>query len=247
MLESHSASKTPEIARELDALGDTDLAITELTEAIATEPDAPVGAGAEARLQLALADDRIGQRADAERLYREVLASPPTPDDRDAAGRARRGLQRRPDPKKARAYKLALDGWRLFEHGGSAVNATLMLEEAVGADPQNAIARYRYGRALMAQHQNPEALTQLELAANAGNAATAASASTTGTANTTAPPTIVADAALAAGRLREIAQDRTAAIAHYRHAASVFGASADTRNAARRALARLEKLESGDR
>src|SRR5262249_31993964 len=107
------------IARELDALGDTDLAISELTQALATEPDAPVGAGAEARLQLAAADDRIGQRADAERLYREVLASPPTPDDHDAAGRARRGLQRRPDQKKANAYKLSLEGWRLFEHGGS--------------------------------------------------------------------------------------------------------------------------------
>ncbi len=220
------------IARELDALGDTDFAITELTQAIATEPDAPVGAGAEARLQLAAADDRIGQRADAERLYREVLASPPTPDDRDTAGRARRGLQRRPDPTKARAYKLALDGWRLFENGGSVVNATLMLKESIGADPQNAIARYRYGRLLMAQHQNPEALTQLELAANTVTAV---------------PPTIVADAALAAGRLREIARDHAAALAHYRHAANVFGASADTRNAARRALARLEKLEPADR
>src|SRR5262249_5676058 len=142
------------IARELDALGDTDLAITELTQALATEPDAPVGAGAEARLQLAAADDRIGQRADAERLYREVLASPPTPDDHDAAGRARRGLQRRPDQKKANAYKLSLEGWRLFEHGGSVANAAQMLEEAISTDPQNAIARYRYGRLLMAQHQN---------------------------------------------------------------------------------------------
>src|SRR5262249_29138334 len=126
------------IARELDALGDTDLAITELTPLVATEPEAPVGAGKEARLQLAAANDRIGQRTEAERLYREVLATPLTPDDHDVAGRARRGLQRRTDPTKARAYKLSLDGWRLFERGGSTVNASLMLEEAIGLDPQSA-------------------------------------------------------------------------------------------------------------
>jgi tetratricopeptide (TPR) repeat protein len=217
------------IAREQDALGDTDLAIAELTQVLATEPDAPLDAGAEARLQLAAASDRIGLRADAERLYRAVIASPPVPDEHDLAGRARRGLQRRVDANKARAYKLSLDGWRLFERGGSSTNATLQLEEAIALDPQNAIARYRYGRLLMAQHQNPEALTQLELAAQAPPAA---------------PPTIVADAALAAGRLREIAQDRSSAMAHYRHAAEVFGASADTRNAARRALTRLEKLDT---
>ena len=100
-------------------------------------------------------------------------------------------------------------------------------------DPQNAIARYRYGRVLMAQRQNTEALAQLESAANSNNPAT--------------PPTIIADAALAAGRLREIAQDRTAALAHYRHAADLFGASTDTRNAARRAITRLEKLSPADR
>jgi hypothetical protein len=58
---------------------------------------------------------------------------------------------------------------------------------------------------------------------------------------------VVADAALAAGRLREIAQDRHTALAYYRHAATVFGASADTRNAARRAITRLEKLDPSDR
>jgi hypothetical protein len=217
------------IARELDALGDTDLAITELTPLVTSEPESPKGAGAEARLQLAAANDRLGQRADAERLYREVLATPMVPDDHDIAGRARRGLQRRTDATKARAYKLSIDGWRLFERGGPTVNATLLLEEAIGLDPQSAVARYRYGRVLMAQHQNADALAQMEAVA--------------GTTNAAAPPTIVADAALAAGRLREIGQDRTAALAHYRQAATVFGASADTRNAARRAITRLEKLE----
>jgi hypothetical protein len=237
------------VAREMDALGDTDLAIAELTQVLATEPEAPVGAGAEARLQLAIANDRIGQRADAERLYREVLASPIVPDEHDIAGRARRGLQRRPDPAKARAYKLSLDGWRLFERGGSTTNATLLLEEAIATDPQNVIARYRYGRLLMAQHQNPEALAQMELAAKTGASAAsaAASGSVASGAAAMAPAAIVADAALAAGRLREIAQDRPAALAHYRQAATMFGASADTRTAARRALTRLEKLDSPER
>jgi hypothetical protein len=188
------------IARELDALGDTDLAITELTPVVASEPEAPLGAAQEARLLLAAANDRIGQRADADRLYREVLAMPLAPDDHDVAGRARRGLQRRTDATKARAYKLALDGWRLFERGDAAATATLQLEEAIGLDPGNAIARYRYGRVLMAQHQNSDALSQLESVASNTNPAT--------------PPTIIADAALAAGRLREIAQDRGAALVH---------------------------------
>lgn len=221
------------IARELDALADTDLAIAELTPLVTTPPDAPIGAGNEARLQLAAANDRLGQRDEAERLYRQVLATPTVPDDHDVAGRARRGLQHRADATKARAYKLSLDGWRLFERGGSTVNATLLLEEAIGLDAQLASAHYRYGRVLMAQHQNPEALVQLEAAANSTNPI--------------APPTIIADAALAAGRLREITRDRQAALAHYRHAATVFGASADTRNAARRAITRLEKLEPTER
>ncbi len=222
------------VAREMDALGDTDLAITELTQLLAADPESPVGAGAEARLLLAAANDRIGQRAEAERLYKEALAAAPTPDEHDIAGRARRGLQRRVDETTARAYKMSLEGWRLFEHSGDRVNAEMMLEQAVAQDPQNIIARYRYGRLLMAEHQTPEALTQMEYAASATASAAA---------STLAPPTIIADAALVAGHLREQAQDRNAAIEHYRQAATMFGASADTKTAARRALARLERVD----
>jgi len=228
------------VARELDAMGDTDLAIADLTQLLVTEPEAPAGAGAEARLLLASANDRIGQRADAERLYREAIASAPSPDEHDVAGRARRGLQRRTDETKARSYKLSLEGWRLFERGGSAVNAELMLEQAIALDPQNMIARYRYGRLLLAQRQSPEALAQMELAAQA---AVSTPASTSASAQPLAPPTIVADAALAAGHLREQAQDRAGAIERYRQAATTFGASAETKTAARRALARLERVE----
>ena len=79
----------------------------------------------------------------------------------------------------------------------------------------------------------------MEMAAKTGAAATAAAAAALGGSATgaavMAPAAIVADATLAAGRLREVAQDCPAALAHYRQAATMFGASADTRTAARRA------------
>ena len=51
-------------------------------------------------------------------------------------------------------------------------------------------------------------------------------------------------AALLAGRLREQQHDPANAIVAYRRAAATFGAAAETRNAATRAIERLERSRS---
>jgi tetratricopeptide (TPR) repeat protein len=227
-----------QIARLQDELGDTDLAIEELTRVLASKPDAPVDAVPRAQLALAEALDRVGDRAEAVRLYRAVIANPPPADAAEFATRARRGLSRPPDAAKAQAYKLSLEAWRLFERGGPSVNAELMFERALAMDPQNIIARVRYARALVARKQDAPALVQLETALRPAPASAAAAGSEGGV---TAPPTLIADAAFLAGRLSEQAHDRERATAYYRRAAGTFGASADTRASATRALARLQR------
>jgi len=106
------------IARQLDAMGDTDLAIDELNTILERDPIAPAGGASEARVLLATAYDRIGARKDAERLYREVIAAPPPRDALDVVARARRGLARAPDQMKAQAYGVSLEAWRSFQRGG---------------------------------------------------------------------------------------------------------------------------------
>jgi tetratricopeptide (TPR) repeat protein len=213
------------IARQLDAMGDTDLAIDELNKILESNPVAPYSGAAETRLLLAAAYDRIGSRQDAERVYREVIASPPPRDPAGVALRGRRALARPPDAMKARAYGLSLDAWRPFQRGGPPAAAEDGLERALAMDPQNTIARYRYGRVLMARHQDALALAQLDTVLRAPSLV---------------PPTMLAEAALAAATLHEQAHDRARAIDLYRRAASVFGASAQTRSSAQRALSKLQ-------
>lgn len=215
------------IAELLDTQGDSDLAIEELTRVIAASPDAPVGAVARAQLARAQALDRIGQRSDAVAGYRTVIANPPPGDSADLVARARRGVSRTPDARKAQAYKLSLDAWRAFERGGAPVNAELVFERALAMDPQSAVARVRYARVLLARKQDAQALTELDTALHAPGEG--------------APPTLLADAAFLAGKLSEQAHDRTRAATYYRRAAQMFGASAETRTAASRALTRLAR------
>jgi tetratricopeptide (TPR) repeat protein len=214
------------IARQLDAMGDTDLAIEELGKVLEHEPAAPYGAAAEARFLLAADYDRIGSRKDAERLYREAIAAPPPRDPAGIAARARRGLARPPDQVKAQAYGISLDAWRQFQRGGAAAEAEERLERALAMDPQNTIARYRYGRVLMARHQDAEALAQLDTVLRTPSLL---------------PPTMLAEAALAAATLHEQAHDRARAIDLYRRAASIFGASSQTKSTAQRALSKLQR------
>jgi tetratricopeptide (TPR) repeat protein len=212
------------MAAALDALGDTDLSVGLLTPLVARESAEPWAAAARARLALGRAYDRLGEWSKAQALFEQVARTPPAPDPLGLAAAARRALERPTAFSRGEAHRLALAAWRTFEKQASA-RVDGDFEKALTLDPANAIARYRYGRVLAAHQQPARALAAFEQAARG--------------AGVSAPPTIVAEAALAAGRLRERARDLPAARALYRRAAYMFGAASETREQASRALSRL--------
>ena len=212
-------------ASALDALGDTDLAIAELTRLRATGPLAPWGIGSRIALALGRAHDRIGQRAEAEALLRQVVAATARHDPLSLGDAARRLLQKPTPEPKGRAHRLGLEAWRAFTADPAAPVAP-RFADAIALDPDNGITRLHYARLLAARQRLAAAIDELDAAMAAAK---------------TTPPTTIAEAALLAGRLREQQRDRENAMAAYRRAASTFGAAAETRNAATRAIERLER------
>ena len=101
-------------ATALDALGDTDLALAELTRLRATAPLLPWGITNRIALALGRAHDRLGQRAEAEALLRQVVASTARNDPLGLGEAARRVLQRPTPEPKGRAHRLGLEAWRAF-------------------------------------------------------------------------------------------------------------------------------------
>ena len=212
------------IARQLEALHQTDYAIEHLQAIIAAHPQAPHDALALAHLRLGEAHDRLGARDAALASYRRAVAAIAGHDPydiRDAAGdRIRRG----PDAKKAEAYRLSLEGFRRLEQKEVAA-AIAALERAVALHPAEPVARVRLGRARLAQKDDAGAAAQFAVAiANARQC----------------PPAILGTAYLEAARLHERASRRHEAISYYKIAANLFGAAAETRTAAARALTRLK-------
>ena len=114
-------------------------------------------------------------------------------------------------------------------HPSAAASLVAPLEKALALDPANHVARYRYARVLAASGDATRALDALDRLLKAP---------------ADAPPTVVGDAALAAGGLREQLHDRVGAAREYQRAAHTFGASAETRDGALRALARLDRRAS---
>jgi tetratricopeptide (TPR) repeat protein len=213
------------MAAQLEALGDTDLALAELVQVVAADPDEPYAAAMRARLALAQGYDRIGQWSTAARLYREVIAGVKPPDPLGLVGAARRGLARPTDFTKGESRRLALAAWRTFERDQNA-DVERQFQKALALDASNTVARYRYGRVLAARDRANDALAAFEAVVRAASST---------------PAAIVAEAALAAGQLRERSDDPNTAIDRYRTAARTLGASADTKAAAERALARLAR------
>lgn len=210
-------------ARMLEALSLTDEALEHLQLVVARKPQAPYSALALAYLRLGEAHDRLGARAAAMSAYRAAIAAVPPRDPYDVGSQATARLGRRPDARAADAFRLSLDGWRLLERG-DLPGATGALERSIALAPDDAVARYRYGRILQARREDAAALTQFEH--TIGNARGA-------------PPPILADAHLEAARLHERLGRGDEARAAYTSAATLFGAAASTRAAAARALARL--------
>ncbi|MEO5823089.1 MAG: hypothetical protein ABIT71_21505 [Vicinamibacteraceae bacterium] len=215
-------------ASALDAIGDTDLAVTELTRLRAAAPLVPWGITNRLALALGRALDRLGQRTEADTLLRQVVASTARHDPLGLGDAARRLLQKPTPESKGRAHRLGLEAWRAFTADATAP-VLPRFEEAIALDPDNGLTRLHYARALAARQRIAPAIAELEAALAAAK---------------TTPPTAIGEAALLAGRLREQQRDRDGALAGYRRAAGTFGASAETRNDASRAIERLERPRS---
>jgi len=210
------------IARTLEALHETDAALEQLRTLVAARPSRPHGALAAAYLALGEGEDRLGHRDAALAAYRLAVSAAPH-DGRDVRARADERMRRAPDPVRAEAYRLSLDGWRALE-AGRASDAEPRLARAVALDPRDPVLRYRHARALLARRDDTAARAELEIAVDRGREA---------------PAPIAAAALLDLARLEERLALRDRALAHYEAASTWFGGAAETHAAARRALIRL--------
>lgn len=217
-----------EIARLLDGLHQTDQAIEHLESVIASRPTAPFGALALAHLRLGEARDRVGARALAVESYRTAQALAPVPDVNNVVGTATTRLRRAPDARKAEAYRLSLDGWRLLEQNHPS-GARALLERSLASEGNDPVARYRMGRVLQAMKDDPAALAQFEMTIRNARQC---------------PAPVLGTAYLEAARLHERAAHSQQAISYYRVASTLFGAAAETKSAAMRALTRLRVTAS---
>jgi tetratricopeptide (TPR) repeat protein len=211
------------IAQQLEALAQTDLALEQLRAVLHARPAKPAGAMAAAYLALGEGEDRLGHRDAAVASYRLAMTAAPAPDPQAIRQRAADRMKRAPDPVRAEAYRMSLEGLRKFEKGDVA-GAESLLARSVLLDPKDGVARYRHGRVLQSKREDAAAIASFEAAIRTSR---------------DCPPPIVAAAYLEAARLHERLARRSQAIDYYRAASTLFGGGADTRDAADRALVRL--------
>jgi tetratricopeptide (TPR) repeat protein len=212
-----------EIARLAERLHQTDQAIEQLRAVIAVRPAAPFGALPLAYLRLGEAHDRLGERPQAVEAYRAALALAPQPDVHEIRSAATTRLRRAPDQRRGEAYRLSLEGWRRLEQNDVA-GATASLERSLQLHNGDPVTRYRFGRVLQTREEDPAALVQFESVIRNAKAC---------------PPPVLGMAYLEAARLHERAGRRDQALSYYRITSTLFGAAAETRAAAQRALARV--------
>ncbi|MEO5898323.1 MAG: tetratricopeptide repeat protein [Vicinamibacterales bacterium] len=211
------------IARLLDLLHQTDQSIEQLEAVVALRPPAPYGSLPLAYLRLGEAHDRLGARASALQAYRSASALVSSPDLDKIKSRVTERTRRAVDPRRSAAYRLSLEGWRRLEQNDVDA-AAVALERSLELHANDPVAHYRFGRVLQAKKNDPAALAQFENAIRGAK---------------NCPPPILGTAYVEAARVLERAGRRDQAISYYRIAAALFGASADTRSSATRALTRL--------
>lgn len=211
------------IARQLEALYQTDAALEHLRAVLEANPPRPSGAMAAAYLALGEGEDRLGHHDAALSAYRLAVTASPTPDAQNIRQRAADRIKRTPDATRAEAYRLSLEGFRKLEQSDTA-GAESLLARSLRLNPRDPVAHYRYGRVLQAKNDHAAALVAFDAAIRGAK---------------DGPAPIAAAAYLEAARLHERLSHRTEAIAHYRTASTLFGGGADTRAAATRALLRL--------
>jgi tetratricopeptide (TPR) repeat protein len=211
------------IARLLEILHATDEAIEHLQAVIAIRPKAPFGALGLAHVRLGEAYDRLGEREAALKAYRSAASTASYPDVHGVRTTLEARTRRAPDPRHSEAYRLSLEGWRRFEKHDAAV-AQATLERSLALNAADPVTHYRMGRVLQSTKEEARALSEYEMAIRGAR---------------TCPAPILGAAYFEAARLHERAGRKEQAVSLYRIAASLFGAAADTRAAATRALTRL--------
>src|SRR5439155_11162049 len=102
----------PGLARQLDAMFETDRALDHLKAIVSADPGSPHGARAQAELQLGAAYDRLGLRDLAVEAYNAAVTLAADDDVRQIREKARAGLRQAPDARAADAYRKSLEGWR---------------------------------------------------------------------------------------------------------------------------------------
>jgi len=211
------------VAQQLEAVAQTDLALEQLRAVLDAKPAKPEGAMAAAYLGLGEGEDRLGHHDAAVAAYRQAIAAAPVSDAQAIRERAADRIKRVPNPARAEAYRMSLEGLRKFEKG-DLTGAEALLARSVLLDPKDGVARYRHGRVLQSRKEDAAAIAAFEAAIRTSR---------------DCPPSIVAAAYLEAARLHERLARQSQAIDYYRAASTLFGGGADTRAAANRALLRL--------
>jgi tetratricopeptide (TPR) repeat protein len=210
-------------AEQLDALFETDRAVPEARRVVALAPAKPYGALARAQLLLGQLLDRIGERAEAMTAYRAAIAAVPAGDPDRVRAPAQAGLNRRPDPGAAEAYRLSLTGWRAFERGDPAA-ARQALTRARELAPDDTMIRVRLAR-VVAGDDAAAALAALEQVIALGPKV---------------GPVALNAAYLWSAELLQARGARAQAIDRYRAAQRVYGGDSRMADVARRALVRLK-------
>jgi tetratricopeptide (TPR) repeat protein len=211
------------MARQLDAMVETDRAIEHLKQVLDDRPAAPYSARALAALRLGRAYDRMGQRDLASAAYRSAIASAPPGDPLDIEDQAAKGLRRAPNEMTGEAYRLSLEGWRALERHDLG-HAEALFTRSLQLRTNDPVTHYRVGRLHLARGDDEGALSAFARAIAL---------------QAMCPATVLAAVFLDAGRVHERAGRREPAADMYRSATNVFGAPAITRSAAERALARV--------
>ena len=211
------------IARHLEALYQTDLALDEVRAVALARPERPAGALAAAYLAMGEGEDRLGHREAAIAAYRQAIAAAAPPDPANVRQRAAERIRKAPHAATAEAYRLSLEGLRKLEKG-DAPGAEALLTRSVKLDAKNPVARYRYARVLLARKEESAALAEYESAIRSAR---------------DCPAPIAAAAYYEAARLHERLAHRDKAIEYYRIASTWFGGADVTRVLAQRAIARL--------
>ena len=212
-------------ASALDALAETDRALTGVEQVLATPPARPYGARAQAEYLRGRFLDRLGRRDQAVAAYRAALAALP-PEDPDHVGeKARTGLRTVPDARAAEAYRLSLSAWRAYEQRSlQAADASLTKAEVLA--PTDTLIRVRHARVRQAMNDADGALATYDQVIGLRPAAT---------------PLAVSAAYLWSGAALEARGNVEGARARYRSATRVFAGDSRLAAEASRALERLAR------